>query len=114
MKTLSVEDLERAIDNADVCAMVELGKRFCYGDGVEKNFGTAKELFQKAADLEDADGETWLARCLLLAKASSETGIWLSSTTKGPQLKVTQEPRSISARSMPLVLVHRKISSKQS
>ncbi len=68
MKTLSVEDLERAIDNADVCAMVELGKRFCYGDGVEKNFDRAKELFQKAADLEDADGETWLARCLFTGK----------------------------------------------
>ncbi len=59
-------------------AIVELGNRYCFGEGVERDLERAAELYARAADLGHADGMFNLASCYRLGEgvdADIETAI---------------------------------------
>jgi TPR repeat protein len=59
----AVEELKKAADSGDTSSMVELGKHYLYGKGIERSYAKAIELFQQAAKASDSDGFVWIAFC---------------------------------------------------
>jgi TPR repeat protein/serine/threonine protein kinase len=56
-KTASVAELQKAADNSDSSAMVELGNRYYSGAGVTKDYAEAVEWYRKSADAGNVEAE---------------------------------------------------------
>ncbi len=60
---MDIATLTKAALNGDAQAQFDLGKRYCDGDGVDKNFDEAVKWFRKAAAQGNADAQNSLGYC---------------------------------------------------
>ena len=56
-------DLEHQANSGDVSALLQLGNRHFFGDGVKRNYEKAFSLFSKVTELGSAEGCRRLAQC---------------------------------------------------
>ena len=54
------KELERAAKNGDAAAMVEVGKCYLFGNGVDENNKKAQKWFEEAIELNNADALFWM------------------------------------------------------
>ena len=54
------KELEKAAKNGDAAAMVEVGKCYLFGNGVEENSKKAQKWFEEAIELNNADALFWM------------------------------------------------------
>ena len=71
------KELERAAKNGDAAAMVEVGKCYLFGNGVDENNKKAQKWFEEAIELNNADALFWMGYMYESGKAKK---IRLAST----------------------------------
>jgi hypothetical protein len=67
-----LQDLVAAVESGEASALVELGQRYQYGNGVEQNDNLAFNNYSRAAALDHPWGVTLLGECLLLGQGTTE------------------------------------------